>query len=153
MSVLTFLYKMDSIVKESVKDSALLPSVVMAQAGIEGGWNLAPKGLNEFGIKATGDHTPYWKGDSIKFLTHEVISGKLVPVYKLFRKYPDIRTSFLDHTFLIVNNSRYQHVLLAKTAVDQCMQLEKAGYATAQHYADALISVIRYYSLTDMDKK
>lgn len=49
---------------------------------------LALKANNLWGVKATGQHTPYWQGDYIEMPTWEVRDGVNVQELARFRRYP-----------------------------------------------------------------
>jgi flagellum-specific peptidoglycan hydrolase FlgJ len=133
--------------------TALLPSVIMAQAALETGWGASVVGNNMFGIKASGATSPYWKGNSVSADTEEVIGGETGTYNLAFRQYANVQDSISDHTYFLRQNSRYASVFTAKTPENQCNALQAAGYATDPNYASKLISIINKYGLASLDKK
>ena len=152
MRPLEFLYKYDGVIKKSVQGTGLLPSVLMAQAILETGWGVTVKANNMFGIKATGPKTPFWDGRWMRCFTHEIVKGAIVPIYCNFRVYDTLEASISDHNLLVTSLARYKKVLTEKTAQGQCTALQVAGYSTSPKYAKTLMVIIRFYTLTDMDK-
>jgi len=58
---------------------------------------LATSARNLFGVKAVGQHTPFWDGDSVTMPTWEVVDGQNVRVDAPFRAYPSWAASFGDY--------------------------------------------------------
>lgn len=137
------------------KNTSLFPSVKLAQAALETGWGGSTIGQanNLFGIKASGSHTPFWKGDYVLANTMEDYGSGQVPMNLKFRKYRTLTDSILDHSYLLNTLPRYAPVRNARTPEEQCMQLQSCGYATAQNYASSLISIINNNNLKEFDKK
>ena len=135
--------------------TTLFPSVKMAQACLESGYGVSTikNAKNLFGIKANGEHTPFWKGANVKAWTTEVINDVKEPKYCAFRKYKSFADSVKDHTYFLKQYKRYEPVFKAKTPEDQARALQKAGYATATNYANSLINIINTYDLKKLDKK
>ena len=133
----------------------LLPSVKMAQAAIETGWGNSTIGSanNLFGIKATGAHTPYWKGDMVNMPTLENWGNGNVRIRADFRAYKTLRDSIKDHSHLLMTLPRYEPVRAAKTPEEQAHALKAAGYATDPNYAEKLIRIIDLYDLRTLDVK
>ena len=52
---------------------------------------------NLFGVKATGIHTPYWKGDKVDLPTWEVVNGRRVEITAPFRVYASYADCFGDY--------------------------------------------------------
>lgn len=115
--------------------------ITLAQGILEstaGTSNVATNANNHFGIKALGN----WDGDIYLAWDDEVDKSK-------FRVYASVEESFVDHSQLIKNNSRYQS-LFNFSVFDYrswANGLQKAGYATAPNYAKALIGYIDAYQL------
>lgn len=129
----------------------LRPSVSIAQLAVETGWGASIKYNNAFGIKGTGDLTPFWNGSIRSYKTHELVDGFLVPMDCFFRSYNSMQDSISDHVFLITHEKRYKPVLDCSNAIDQCKALERCGYATGANYADILVSIIKRHKLTMYD--
>lgn len=151
MTPLEFIQKYKSSVMEACKGTPIFASVTLAQAALETGWGKAAIDNNMFGIKSTGNHTPFWDGRSKSVLTTEYVNGKKIHKYCSFRTYKTIADSVRDHNYLFLNNVRYKRVLEAKTPEEQCRMIKACGYATAPNYADTLISIIKKYNLTQYD--
>ncbi|MGN7988662.1 glycoside hydrolase family 73 protein [Pedobacter sp. 22226] len=145
---------------ESIKDAVitatsgttLFPSVMLAQAALEGGNGasvLAKKYNNHFGIKASGS----WKGLTVVMPTTEYVKGVAIKVQATFRAYASLLDSFLDRVNFLKVNSRYAKngVFSAKTPEDQAKALQKAGYATDPNYANLIINIIKTYNLKQYD--
>lgn len=133
----------------------LFPSVKLAQAALETGWgqSVISEANNMFGIKATGQHTPYWNGAFVLASTKEDYGSGQVPVQSKFRKYNSLQDSIQDHSHLLMTLPRYAPVRNAKTPEDQCRALQSCGYATASNYAISLISIINNNNLKEFDQK
>jgi flagellum-specific peptidoglycan hydrolase FlgJ len=150
-----FIKKYQDEIIISTIGTSILPSVKMAQACLETGFGASFVGpaKNLFGIKAYGDHTPYWKGDFVESATGEVFSGVSTVINDKFRKYKTVTDSIRDHSYFLTHLDRYKPVLKAKTPEAQAKALQSCGYATATHYSDALIRLIKDYNLTKLDKR
>lgn len=137
------------------QDSALFPSVKLAQAALETGWGKSVVGNNMFGIKAAGGTSPYWHGATVTAGTSEYENGAYIGTNSRFRKYATVSDSIRDHTWFLEHNSRYANagVFTATTPEEQARALQKAGYATDPSYANKLISIINSYNLKQYDKK
>ena len=115
--------------------------ITLAQGILESGAGhseVAVNANNHFGIKALGN----WSGDIYLAMDDEATKSK-------FRVYASVEESFEDHSKLIKDNSRYQS-LFNHSVYDYrswANGLQKAGYATAQNYAKALIGYIDAYQL------
>lgn len=137
------------------QDTALFPSVKLAQAALESGWGKSVVGNNMFGIKASGQTSPYWHGASVTAGTSEYQNGSYVGTQSRFRKYDTISDGIRDHTWFLTHNQRYAKagVFTAKSPEEQARALQAAGYATDPGYANKLISIINSYNLKQYDKK
>lgn len=144
-------YKNDII--ESSCGTGIFPSVSMAQMIIESAdeFGNAGQGItfikanNAFGIKKGTN----WTGPTATFSTPK--DGKPVSV---FRVYPTVKDSIVDHTRFLQDNSRYTKagVFTAKTPEEQLQALQKAGYSESPTYAQALSKMIEIYNLKELDK-
>lgn len=150
-----FLAKYGSAFVIACQDTALFPSVKLAQAALESGWGKYTAGNNMFGIKADGAQSPYWHGEYVASRTSEYQGSGYVSTTSKFRKYATIADSIRDHTWFLLKNRRYSSagVFTAQTPEEQARALQKAGYATDPGYADKLISIINRYNLKQYDKK
>lgn len=148
-----FISKYKKDVVDSVCGTGIFPSVKMAQMIIESAdsFGNAGQGItfvranNAFGIKQGVG----WKGEVMTFSTPR--DGKPVSV---FRVYPTVKDSIIDHTRFLQVNSRYAKagVFTAKTPEEQLEALQKAGYSESATYAQALSKMIEIYNLKELDK-
>ena len=115
--------------------------ITLAQGILESGAGqskLAKNANNHFGIKALGA----WSGNIYLAWDDEPQKSK-------FRTYSSAEASYTDHSRLIKDSQRYQS-LFNISIYDYrgwANGLQKAGYATAQNYAKALIGYIDAYQL------
>ena len=150
-------YALDSII--AAEDTAIFPSVMLAQAALESGWGesgLTKDGNALFGIKAAGKASPYWNGDKYTAQTKEYINGVLTTVQGSFRKYRTVADSLKDYIHFLKSNPRYEKngVFAAQTPEDQARALQTAGYAGSNpNYATKLINMINQYNLKQYDQK
>ena len=133
----------------------LFPSVIIAQAALESGWGesaLAKQYNNHFGMKKGGG-TNYggWGGQTVTLKTGEVINGQNITIDGVFRVYPSLEASIIDHNGLFYTLSRYKDVLTAKTPREQVTAIKNGGYATGTNYVDAVMAVIDGNNLTRYD--
>lgn len=148
-----FIMKYRQQIVNACYGTPILPSVTMAQAALETGWGKATVGSanNLFGIKATGSPNEYWDGSYVTAGTKEDYGSGQVNVTSKFRKYKSTEDSIRDHNRLLMTAARYAPVRNATTAEAQALALQSCGYATAQNYANSLISIIRQHNLTSLD--
>lgn len=130
---------------------------ILAQAGLESGWNLNPAGMNFFGIKPGSS----WKGSTVLIRTKEYLKAdnqgsKFSQVYSIkrqpsglflydvldtFRAYPSAADSFADWAALIRTRFPAAYAVRNdKAAFAKALQAGK--YATDPSYADKLVSVL-----------
>lgn len=141
----------------STKGTRLFPSLMMAQAILEGSdakgnpgnSNLAKFYNNLFGIKAD----PAWTGKKVLMPTREVIGGKSKMVNAWFRHYDTPEQCFTDRVQFLLKNPRYVKagVFNANTPEEQAEALQRAGYATDPKYAAILKSLILRHNLKKLD--
>lgn len=149
-----FIKKYASDMIQSCIGTGLFPSVMMAQALLEGAAGkstLAKVHHNHFGIKASFD----WKGLTYHVNTNEqTAAGVVYTVKDYFKSYISDFEGFKDRTALL-SKPRYKGVMLAGTAEGQCKELQKAGYATDVNYASKLIAILNSsaYNLKQYDQK
>jgi len=150
-----FISKFGEAIIFATQGTPLFPSVKAAQAALETGWGKHTIGdaKNLFGIKATGNKTPYWDGSVYNASTKEVYNGNTVTITGGFRAYQSYSDSIRDHSHLLMTLSRYKPVLAATTPEEQARVIQVAGYATDPDYAKKLIDIINQNDLKQLDKK
>ena len=124
--------------KKQYLDNKILPSVIIAQAALESGWNLEAKTL--FGIK----------GDGVSLVTTEYIDGIKKIVTDSFVVYEDIAKA-IEGYFNLLNAARYTDVRNADTYNEQTLALYNCGYATDPHYSIKLNNIINDNKLYKVD--
>lgn len=124
--------------KKLYLDNKILPSVIIAQAALESGWNLEAKTL--FGIK----------GNGVSLVTTEYIDGIKKIVTDSFVVYKDIAEA-VEGYFNLLNAERYTNVRNADTYSEQCLELYNCGYATDPDYSEKLANIIAINSLDEVD--
>lgn len=136
-----YIAKYSQIALDQERAYGVPASITIAQGILESGAGksgLTRNANNHFGIKAFGG----WKGPIYQAWDDEPNKSK-------FRVYATAAESFRDHSLFLKNNSRYRS-LFQKSVYDYrgwAIGLQKAGYATAQTYAKALIGFIDAYQL------
>lgn len=136
-----YIAKYSQIALDQERTYGVPASITIAQGILESGAGksgLTRNANNHFGIKAFGG----WKGPIYQAWDDEPNKSK-------FRVYASAAESFRDHSLFLKNNSRYRS-LFQKSVYDYrgwAIGLQKAGYATAQTYAKALIGFIDAYQL------
>lgn len=76
------------------------PAAAAAHAANESAWGasrLTVDARNLFGLKATGQHTPWWGGSFVTMRTWEVLGGQNVMIDAKFRRYESWADSFADY--------------------------------------------------------
>lgn len=126
---------------EYTERGTILPSVCIAQAALESGWNTKAKTL--FGIKGSGN----------KLVTKEFINGKYVTVTDSFKAYPNLAASVDGYYDFLENNKRYKPALGLQDPLTQITAIARAGYATDPQYARKVYNVISQYALHKYDNK
>ena len=124
--------------KKQHLDNKILPSVIIAQAALESGWNLEAKTL--FGIK----------GDGVSLVTTEYIDGIKKIVTDSFVVYEDIAKA-IEGYFNLLNAARYTDVRNADTYLEQSLALYRCGYATDPDYSVKIVDIIEINRLYDVD--
>lgn len=127
------------------RDKWVLPSVCIAQASLESGWNINARTL--FGIKGKG----------FTATTTEYYNGNKVVIEDSFRLYPDVASSVVGYFDLITTSKIYQKVVNEpdyRKAVDGLINTGYGyGYATDPNYVKKVISIIENYNLTRFDTR
>ena len=127
------------------RDIWILPSVCIAQAALESGWNLNASTL--FGIKGKGftATTSEWYSDH-----YEIIEAS-------FRQYPDVASAVVGYYDFLRDTPRYKNALNNtdyKDAVDKLIHTADGfPYATDPNYIDTIIKIIERYNLTSFDER
>ena len=124
--------------KKQHLDNKILPSVIIAQAALESGWNLAAKTL--FGIK----------GDGVSLVTTEYIDGVKKIVTDSFVVYKDIAEAVVGY-FNLLDTERYTNVRNADTYSEQSLELYNCGYATDPNYSEKILNIIEINRLYEVD--
>lgn len=123
----------------------VLPSVCIAQAALESGWNLKAKTL--FGIK----------GQGFTATTSEFYNGHYVQIQDSFRAYPNVASAVVGYYDFITGTPRYAGVVNNsdyKSAVDKLIHTtDGLAYATSPDYIKNVISIIEKYGLTKWDER
>lgn len=117
----------------------VLPSVCIAQAALESGWNLKAKTL--FGIKGNGNNLK----------TTEYINGKYVMVTAAFKSFPSVAAAVHGYYDLICKSPRYAGAVNNPDFRSAARAIKNGGYATDPGYADKIIRIIINNNLTSFD--
>lgn len=117
----------------------VLPSVCIAQAALESGWNLGAKTL--FGIKGNGNN----------LRTKEYINGKYITVTAAFEAYPSIAAAVNGYYDLITTSPRYAAAVNNPNYRSAVKAIARGGYATAPNYAETVERIISENNLTSYD--
>ena len=137
----TYINQYKTLALEQERLYGIPAPITLAQGILEsraGTSDLAAHANNHFGIKALGG----WSGGVYRAWDDEAVKSK-------FRVYSSAKESFKDHSQLLKNNSRYQSLFNISVYDYRSWAhgLQKAGYATSQNYAKALIGYIDAYEL------
>lgn len=130
---------------QKMKEYHIPASITLAQGVLEsnsGKSELSLKSNNHFGIKC---HE--WDGDRVYHDDDE--KGEC------FRKYPDPKQSYEDHSLFLTSRSRYAPLFKLKQSDYKAWArgLKNAGYATDKKYPDKLIGIIEKYHLSRYDRE
>jgi LysM repeat protein len=131
---------------EEMNRTGIPASIKMAQACLEssnGNSVLSIKSNNHFGIKCKST----WTGKTVKHDDDEK--------NECFRKYNSVEESYIDHSNFLMSSPRYFSLfqLQPDDYVSWAHGLKKAGYATANDYAQRLIKIIEENQLYRLDYK
>lgn len=141
----SYITQYKEIALEQEQQYGIPASIILAQGILESGAGkskLTCNANNHFGIKAYGG----WTGPVFLAWDDERQKSR-------FRKYASAQESYRDHSLFLKNNSRYRK-LFALSVYDYrgwAIELQKAGYATAENYAKALIGFIDAYKLYSLN--
>lgn len=119
----------------------VLPSVCIAQAALESGWNLKASTL--FGIKGKGTEAQ----------TKEFISGKYVSLKASFQRYPTVTAAVVGYYDLITGSPRYARAVCNPDYVSTICAIKDGGYATDPQYTGKIIRLIQMYGLQRYDQR
>lgn len=127
------------------REKWILPSVCIAQAALESGWNLEARTL--FGIKGSG----------FTATTSEYYNGNYVQIQDSFRSYPNAASAVVGYYDFLRDTYRYCNALNNydyRDAVDKLIHTtDGAPYATDPNYISKIISIIEQYNLTEWDSR
>jgi LysM repeat protein len=141
-----YIYRWRATAVDNMEVYGIPASITMAQAILESGFGngyLARVANNHFCIKCKNS----WTGRTI---THADDNPD-----DCFRVYDSVEESFADHADFLSNGKRYEF-LFAYDITDYkswAKGLKKAGYATADDYAERLINIVERYNLPLLDQK
>ena len=156
MAIDSFIRKFQPYADKIAAQTGINAESILAQAGLETGWNEAPKGWNFFGIK-TGKS---WTGARVLIRTKEVLSSPSVTfpkVYKVttradgkylydvddwFRSYAGPAESFADWAAVVQRSFPGAWAVRGDKA-KFAAALASGGYATGDNYAGLLVDVLR----------
>ena len=149
-----FIDKIAKVADTLFSDSAILTSVVIAQAILESGWGkseLAKKANNYFGLNNYNDEvTKIYGTFSIDDAPQDDGTGNITYHSEVFCKFKSLREcieclhrwyTMRSYYKCIINDSDYRSV---------CNKLQ-GHYATDIHYSEKLITIIEKYNLTTYD--
>lgn len=133
-----------SIAIDEMRAYGIPASITMAQGVLESGAGrseLSKRSNNHFGIKCKSD----WSGEKVY---HDDDAKQ-----ECFRKYPNAKASYEDHSQFLKKNPRYAPLFQLKRTDYKgwAHGLKKAGYATDPRYANRLIELIEAYDLARLD--
>jgi flagellar protein FlgJ len=132
--------------------SPIFPSLRIAQAAHETGWQIHSWN-NLVGLKVgSGKPNAYWDGSSVRTGTWEVINGQRVDTAANWRAYRSIEDCFRDQDELF-KLPRYARVRAATTPEEQADMLQACGYATDPAYGQKLKNLIGMYNLKKYDQE
>lgn len=149
MSIKTdnFIKKIAPIVRNEYlnRKKWVLPSVCIAQAALESGWNLSAKTL--FGIKGKGKVST----------TSEYLHGNWERIKASFLSYPNITSSIIGYYDFLAETPRYSKVINNPSYKDAVAHLinttDGKPYATDPNYTSKVILIIEKYNLTIYDER
>ena len=141
-----YIYRWRATAVDNMEVYGIPASITMAQAILESGFGngyLARVANNHFCIKCKSS----WTGRTI---THADDRPD-----DCFRVYDSVEESFADHANFLCSGKRYEFLFAYDTDdyKSWAKGLKKAGYATAEDYAERLIGVVERYNLSLLDKK
>ena len=140
-----YIYRWRATAVDNMEVYGIPASITMAQAILESGFGngyLARVANNHFCIKCKKS----WTGRTI---THSDDNPD-----DCFRVYDSVEESFADHADFLSSGKRYEFLFAYDTDdyKSWAKGLKKAGYATAEDYAERLIGIVERYNLSLLDK-
>lgn len=123
-------------------DKTIFPSVVIAQACLESGYNLEAQTL--FGIK----------GDGVNLTTQEFINGAYITIQDSFEYYPNIGEAVKGY-YELMQWDNYDDATYGTTPQEQVYGLTNDigyKYATSPTYFTSIMNLINDYELTKYDE-
>lgn len=144
-AVQAYIAQYKTIALQNEKEFGIPATIILAQGILESGAGtsgLTRSSNNHFGIK-TGSK---WKGRVHLAWDDEKHKSR-------FRCYDSAADSYRDHARLLTTNSCYRSLFKINMYDYRgwAHGLKKAGYATAPHYAQALIGIIDQYRLYEVN--
>lgn len=143
--VQAYIAQYKNIALQNEKDFGIPATIILAQGILESGAGtsgLTRSSNNHFGIKAGSK----WNGRVHRAWDDETQKSR-------FRCYASAAESYRDHARLLTTNSCYRSLFKINIYDYRgwAHGLKKAGYATAPHYAQALIGIIDQYKLYEIN--
>ena len=154
--------KFASLIKKYQRGSNILTSVSLGQFILEsyyGQSNLVKEANNCFGMKLnlSGRIWPSPFGNSNDSFTQESYNSERIhKTIGVFRKYPNIENSIIDHCCYLLyakNEKKFRYYGINKTkSIEEASKIIQNGvYCTDDCYADMLIDIINKNNLTKYD--
>lgn len=119
----------------------VLPSICIAQAALESGWNLNAKTL--FGIKGKGVTTR----------TKEYVNGQYIDTIGSFQKYDNVQAAVKGYYDLLTTKSRYSNIVNNSNYMSVAYNLKADGYATDPSYSEKIIRIVESNNLHKYDDR
>lgn len=141
-----YIEKWSATAVREMREYGIPASITLAQGILESGSGqsfLAQEANNHFGIKCHSD----WEGEKV-YRDDDAQD-------ECFRAYASAEESFRDHSLFLLNRSRYASLFEEDSDDYKAWSkgLQKAGYATNEHYAERLIELVERYNLQRYDKQ
>lgn len=149
--VISYVNRYKDIAIAEMHRTGIPASIKLGQAILEsnsGKSKLAKQSNNHFGIKCKKG----WKGQ--KYYHEDDDYDKKGRLTKsCFRGYPDVESSYIDHSSFLMERDRYAFLFTyhPRDYKQWAYGLKSAGYATAKHYAQTVIGLIERYHLHQYD--
>ena len=149
----TFIELIGNAARKYYPQYKILPSLTIAQAIKESGWNksqLSSKYFNFFGMK----WTTKCGTDYVEMSTKEYKNGQYVTVKAKFRKYASFEEGIKGYYDFIYSYKRYANLIGETDAETACRKIQADGWATSPTYASSLYKdYIIKYGLTAYDQE
>lgn len=134
----TFITKYRDAAQKVADEMGIPVERVLAQAGLETGWNTNAPGNNLFGVKAD----PSWTGKSQQLDTKEDFGRGLVGIKQPFRVYDNPEDSFRDWAKVLKQDNYKAAMQPGIPDAEYAQALKDGGYATDPDYAKKLTGTI-----------